>query len=138
MTDGSGSSTAPSEALLVRVCMVDDDPSSRYLVTMLLKLENISVKACPLGWPAHECIRTSQPKVVLLDVEMPDVDGIHLFYLLRADPTTREIPVIFLTGSPTRVASEVPNYQEMGATLLPKPFAPNDLLELVRTVIATT
>ena len=136
MSNLSLSSAVSTGSLPVHVCMVDDDPGNRKLVTMVLNLEDISMKGCPLGWSAHQCIRTTLPKVILLDVQMPDVDGIRLFYLLRSDPATRDIPVIFLTGTPGKVYSEVPNYQEMGATLLPKPYNVDDLLGLVRTAIA--
>jgi CheY-like chemotaxis protein len=136
MTDSGGCCAVPSGTCPVHVCMVDDDPGNRQLVTMVLTLAAISIKACPLGWPAHQCIRTTLPKVILLDVQMPDVDGIQLFNRLRSDSATRDIPIIFLTASPAKVYSQVPNYQEMGATLLPKPFVPEDLLGLVRTAIA--
>ena len=136
MTNLSLSSAVTTGSEPVHVCMIDDEPTNRTLVTMVLKLADISIKACPLGWPAHQCIRTTLPKVILLDVQMPDVDGIQLFYLLRSDSATREIPVIFLTASPATVYSQVPNYQEMGATLLTKPYNVVDLLGLVRTAIA--
>ena len=136
MTDRGGCCAVPSGTCPVHVCMVDDDPANRELVTMVLNMADISIKACPLGWPAHQCIRTTLPKVILLDVQMPDVDGIQLFYFLRSDSATRDIPVIFLTASPATVYSQVPNYQELGATLLPKPFSVDDLLGLVRTAIA--
>ena len=113
--------------------MVEDDPAIRELVTIVLDEANITVKACSLGWTAHRCIRTHQPDVVLLDLQMPEVDGIQLFDLLREDPKTKHIPVIFLTATPEKLRYDLPNYQDLGAVLLPKPFRLTDLLELVRT-----
>ena len=117
--------------------VVEDDAALRGLITTILEDANVSVEACPLGWQAHACIRKILPKVIILDVRMPSVDGIQLFYLVRADPTTASIPVIFLTANPATVHDELPNYEEMGAVLLPKPFHIPKLLELVRTALAT-
>ena len=68
---------------------------------------------------------------------MPSVDGIQLFYLLRGDPTTKDIPVIFLTAYPEKVRNELPNHLDMGAVILPKPFNTGKLLELVGKALAT-
>ena len=116
--------------------MIEDDSALRELVTILLDEANLSVEAWPLDWNAHHCIRTNLPKVVILDVQMPIINGIQLFHVLRADPRTRHIPVIFLTANPETVRLEVPNYQDLGAALLSKPFDIRELLELVRTVVA--
>ena len=120
----------------VQVAVVEDDAAIRELVTTLLEDANITVEACPLGWEAHLCIRNNPPKVVILDIHMPSVDGIQLFYLLRADPQTKDIPVIFLTANPAKVPYEMPNYQAMGAVVLPKPFHADALLELVGMQLA--
>ena len=136
MTDCSRPSTAPSISLPIQVVVVEDDSNVREAITAILDDENISVEACPLGWQAHACIRKSRPKVVILDVRMPTVDGLQLFYLLRADPATQHIRVIFLTANPKRVYDEVPNHHELGAVVLPKPFDLQELLDLVRTVVA--
>jgi CheY-like chemotaxis protein len=119
----------------VDVVMLDDDAVMLDLVHAWLDELHISMKACQLGWHAQSCIRKANPRVVILDIEMPDVDGIQLFYLLRADPRTRDIPVIFLTGYPHKVTSELPNYQEMDAVLVPKPFV-GRLIESVTSALA--
>lgn len=137
MANRSPSSADTARPRPVQVVLIEDDLTHRGLITTILDEANLSVEACPLGWEAHLCIRNTLPKVIILDVRMPDVDGIQLFYLLRADPRTKDIPVIFVTANPDQVRDELPNYEDMGAVLLPKPFLVKDLLELVRKALAT-
>jgi DNA-binding response OmpR family regulator len=117
------------------VCVVDDEPVIAEVVCELLEDAEIHATACPIGWHAHRCIRNKRPKVVILDVQMPEIDGIRLFYLLRADPVTHDIPVIFLTANAFRVLDEVPNFQELGADLVPKPFDASQLLARVEQAL---
>ena len=137
MSDRSLPASATTGSLPMRVAVVEDDVALRGLVATVLDEANFHVEVCPLGWQAHLCIRKYLPKVVILDVQMPTVDGIELFYLLRADSMTASIPVIFLTANPGKVHHELPNYQDMGAVLLPKPFNLQELLDLVWTLGAT-
>jgi DNA-binding response OmpR family regulator len=113
------------------VCVAEDEPAVADVICDIMKDAELHPRACPLGWEAHRCIRTNQPKVVILDVLMPIVDGITLFYTLRADPATQHIPVIFLTANAWRVFGEIPNYRELGADLIEKPFDTIELLERV-------
>ncbi len=115
------------------VIVVDDEPAIVAVVQEALEDVHIAAEGCTLGWTAHACIRAKHPKVVILDVAMPGVNGIELFHLLRADPETRDIPVIFSTAYPTRLRTELPNLETMGAELLPKPF---DIYDLEHRVAA--
>jgi DNA-binding response OmpR family regulator len=119
----------------VDVLVVEDDTALRDLIIAVLQDEHIRVEGGALGWEAHRWIRERCPKVVILDIAMPDVDGIQLFYLLRADPQTRELPVIFLTAYPQKVHDELPNYEEMRAVLVAKPFDVESLLAVVRAAL---
>jgi DNA-binding response OmpR family regulator len=120
----------------VDVCIIEDDAAIQEVVTVALEEEDLRVVVCPLGWLAHLCIRRQPPRVVILDVQMPSVDGIQLFYSLRADPKTRTLPVIFLTANPQKVRQELPNYADLGAVIVPKPFNVAELLELVTQALA--
>jgi DNA-binding response OmpR family regulator len=120
----------------VIVAMVEDDLAILELVITVLNEDNIKVVACPLGRQAYLCIRDNLPKVVILDVEMPDVDGIQLFHLMRADKKTASIAVIFLTANPKTVRKELPNYEDMGIAVLPKPFDLQHLLHMIRAAVA--
>ena len=118
------------------VIVVDDDPSLVDLVCDILNDEAIPTDSCPHGHVAHACIRRKQPKALLLDIQMPQVDGIELFRLLRADPETATIPVIFFTANARRVLQWYPNFTELDAVLLPKPFDVERLIDTVTQTLA--
>jgi CheY-like chemotaxis protein len=63
----------------------------------------------------------AQPRLVILDVRMGRIDGIDIFHQLRADPATRDIPVIFFTATEQRVSNRLPNFRQLGASFVIKP-----------------
>ena len=116
------------------VIVVDDDPALVELICDVLNDEGIATESCPYGHKAHPCISRKQPKAVILDIQMPQVDGIQLFTTLRADPATAIIPVIFFTANAHRLLHWYPNFEELDATLVQKPF---DLTQFIKTVTET-
>lgn len=120
----------------IDVVVIEDDTAIREIIIDVLQDEGITVELCPLGWQAQHFIRKLRPKLVLLDIRMPDVDGVQLFYLLRADPRTCDIPVMFITANSKIVHDELPNYEELGAHLLEKPFDLEDFVADVRALLA--
>lgn len=113
------------------VIVIDDDSTVVQLVCDILNDEAIATEACPYGYAAHHCIQLKQPKAVILDIQMPQIDGIELFTSLRADPATASIPVIFFTANAQRLLHWYPNFKELDATLVPKPFDVKQLIEVV-------
>jgi CheY-like chemotaxis protein len=98
----------------------------------VLQEDDIVSLPCADSTVASQVIREHQPNVVILDIQMPKVDGIQVFQQLRADPATVEIPVIFLTANVHIVNAQLPTYPAMRATVLAKPFNIVTLLTLVR------
>jgi CheY-like chemotaxis protein len=118
------------------VVVVDDEPPIVEVVCEALEEEDIIAVACEHGYEAYPCIRRHHPQVVILDVQMPGVDGIEVFQRLRADPVTSAIPVIFFTANAQKVLQRIPDYRSQGAELLPKPFDVDKLLDLVTRALA--
>src|SRR5690349_12160385 len=85
------------------VLVVDDDAAIRDMVTMALQDEGYEVVTA-VGAQALAVARTVNPTVILLDIMMPDMDGIEVSRRLRADPATRNIPIIAMSA--TTVLSE--------------------------------
>lgn len=105
-----------------QVVVVGDEPEIVQIICEVLQDETIRTDACPHGHEAYACIRRKHPQVVIPDVQMPGVDGIEIFHLLRGDPATAPIAVIFVTANADRVKQWLPDYHRHGAALLPKPF----------------
>ncbi len=119
-----------------QVIVVDDEPAIVDLVCDALEDAALVAESCPHGRQAHACIRGKQPQVIILDIQMPGIDSIQLFHLLRADPSTRAIPVIFFTANAHVLRERLPDYQALGAELLPKPFHVDKLVDAVTRALA--
>ena len=117
--------------------VVDDEAPLVELVCDVLQDEGITAVSCPHGRRAFSCIRRKQPEVIILDIQMPEVDGIQVFQQLRADPETAAIPVIFFTANAHMVEKFVPDYAQKGARLLPKPFDVVKLIDMVEQALAS-
>ncbi len=88
--------------------------------------------SCAHGNAALACIYKEQPSLVVLDVQMPGIDGIQIFEAMRANPQTATTPVILFTANSHVVRQRLPNYQEQNAVLLPKPFDIVTFIDLVQ------
>src|SRR4051794_27080669 len=117
------------------VVVVDDEPAIVEVVCDALEDVDVTTVGCIHGPEAHACIRRERPKLVILDVQMPGVDGVEVFRTMRADPATRSIPVIFFTANTEKLKQRLPEYEGLGATLLPKPFNVMRLLDMVKAAL---
>lgn len=117
------------------VLVIDDTPSNLVLMSRLLK-DHYNVRVANNGEAGLKLAATGQPPdLILLDVMMPDVDGYEVCRRLKADPTLRDIPVIFLT------ALSEPGDEEKGLELgavdyISKPISPPIVLARVRNHLA--
>jgi PAS domain S-box-containing protein len=79
------------------VLIVDDDPAARDLLARFLEKEGFSVRTAADGRAGLELARTLRPRVVLLDVTMPRMDGWAVLRALKADPGLAAVPVVMVT-----------------------------------------
>src|SRR4030095_1118579 len=91
----------PSAPRSAKVAVVDDDRFIRYLLDLHLRKAGYEVSAAEDAVEAGRVILERKPDLILCDVDMPFMDGYEFVTALRADPATRDIPVIFLTVSKT-------------------------------------
>ncbi len=112
------------------VLVIDDDPLHRALIGDQLKPAGFTVLEAVDGTEGLARTRVRHPDLILLDAIMPGLDGFATCERLKADPATRAIPVIFITGSPDRTVSR--RAYRLGAlACLRKPFHPETLLAMV-------
>ena len=81
-----------------RVLIVDDNPTNLKLVTYLVKSHGHEVARAGDAESALAAIASQRPTVILMDLQLPGIDGLELTRRLKADPNTRSIPIIALTA----------------------------------------
>ncbi|HWH02862.1 MAG TPA: response regulator, partial [Gemmatimonadales bacterium] len=123
-TGGSAQSAATTPASgKARVLVVDDEAGNRDLLGRRLQREGYAVVSAGGGREALEVVTREAVDVVLLDVMMPDLDGLAVLEKLKADPVTRDLPVIMISALDDLGA--IARCIEAGALdYLPKPFEP--------------
>jgi two-component system, OmpR family, alkaline phosphatase synthesis response regulator PhoP len=116
------------------ILAVDDDDRIRRLVQFNLQRAGYRVSAAADGLEALEQIGQEKPDLVLLDINMPRLDGIELLRRLRADPDTAALPVILLTAKAQD--EDILEGKRSGADYyLTKPFSPVELLSVIREAL---
>jgi two-component system, OmpR family, response regulator MprA len=115
-----------------RILIADDDRAIREALSRALSLEGYDVVQAPDGAAALQLVESAQPDVAVLDVMMPNVDGLTVCRVLRAE--RNRIPILMLTArteTPDRVAG-----LDAGADdYLPKPFDLDELLARLRALL---
>jgi two-component system, OmpR family, alkaline phosphatase synthesis response regulator PhoP len=118
----------------MRILIIDDDPQIRQIVKVVLAHAGISVLEAATGGDGVALADRERPDAILLDVQLPDMDGPATRAALLATPSTAAIPVIFLTGTSTAEARE--RLASLGVRgVLSKPFAPASLSADVRALL---
>jgi phosphoserine phosphatase RsbU/P len=117
------------------VLVVDDAPANIRVVNEILH-GAYKVRVAMNGAKALELAHgTPAPDLVLLDVIMPGMDGYEVCTRLKADPATRDIPVIFLTGQ-TEIQDETSGFEVGAVDYIHKPFSPAIVAARVQTHLA--
>jgi ribonuclease P protein subunit RPR2 len=116
----------------MRILLVDDEPALRELLRATFESADVTVDEAASGVEAELLVRRRPPDVIVLDLRMPEMDGVELCRRLKSEEETREIPIVFLTGAEPEEARRA---QRAGAAaLVRKPFSPLELLSVVQRV----
>lgn len=86
---------------MATILLVEDHPTNRKLVRDIL-LYQFKVEEAVSAEAAQEYLRTHQPDLILLDIQLPGMDGLSLMRRLKAEPATAGIPVVVLSANATR------------------------------------
>jgi two-component system, sensor histidine kinase and response regulator len=114
------------------ILVVDDITKNLQVVGTTLRNQGYEVMPAASGAEALKCIRTRLPDLILLDLMMPEMDGLEVCRRLKANAATRQVPVVFLTAS-NEMEHLVQGFEVGAVDYVTKPFNPPELLARVRT-----
>jgi len=80
------------------ILVVDDNPTNLKLTAFLLKAEGYDVETAEDGHEALQVMQTLRPDLILMDVQLPGIDGLEVTRQLKANPDTSHIPIVALTA----------------------------------------
>jgi sigma-B regulation protein RsbU (phosphoserine phosphatase) len=122
------SSAGPSASILA----VDDTPANLQVLAAMLKDRGYKVRPVPSGKLALLAARRDPPDLILLDINMPEMNGYEVCERLKTDPVLKEIPVIFISAL-TEQLDKVRAFATGGVDYLTKPFQMEELHARVET-----
>ena len=124
------------KSLMAAILIADDDADLRLLIRETLALSDPSYRFLEArdGLAALEIARQEKPDIILLDIVMPRMDGLELCRILKNDPATRFMPVIFLTALKDS-EEKIKGVDVGGDDFVVKPFMPLELTLRVRSLL---
>src|SRR5437868_1124955 len=117
-----------------KILIVEDEPEAVELVEFNLKQAGFEVIAAADGATALQKTRELLPSLIVLDLMLPEMDGLEVCKMLRRDPATASIPILMLTAK----AAEIDRVLglELGADdYLTKPFSPRELVLRIKKIL---
>ncbi len=118
------------------VLAIDDSLDTHHLLAARLRHEQILVHHAMTAEDGLVKARMLQPDLILLDIDIPDITGFELCKMLKADPTTSPIPIIFLTATTTTFV-KVEGFELGAVDFVTKPFEGAELRARVRSALRT-
>ncbi|MDX1964311.1 MAG: response regulator [Pirellulales bacterium] len=117
-----------------RILVVDDEEDLLELVNYNLSREGFRVECVATGEAALHAVRKTLPDLIVLDLMLPNVDGLEICRLLKGDQKTKHIPIIMLTAKGDE--ADMVSGLELGADdYMTKPFSPRVLLARIKAIL---
>jgi signal transduction histidine kinase len=117
------------------ILVVDDTPANLQLLESMLQEKGYLVRAAISGQMALKAVRIQAPDIILLDINMPEMNGYEVCRALKADPDLAHIPVIFVSAA-VETADKLRAFEEGGVDYVTKPFQSLEVLARVETHLA--
>jgi DNA-binding response OmpR family regulator len=118
-----------------RAVYIEDEPEMIDLVRLILARKRYDVIGANGGRAGLDTVRKVLPDVVLLDLMMPDMDGWEVYHQLKADETTRDIPVIIITAKAQNIDKVLALHIAKVDDYVSKPFTPQELVDSLNKVL---
>lgn len=121
-------------ALKKKVLCIEDEPEMIDLIRLILVRKGYDVYGVFGGIEGIKKVRELKPDLVLLDLMMPDMDGWEVYQQMKAEPETRNIPVIIVTAKAQNIDKVLGLHVAKVDDYIAKPFSPQELIESVEAV----
>ena len=121
---------------MARILIVDDNRDVAFMVKeKLLYFFGEDIEIANSGQECLDAVRQAPPDLILLDINMPIIDGFEVCRLLKQDPSTRQIPVIFLSATYDDLRSKVKGLELGADDYMVQPVDDLELVVRVRTLL---
>jgi CheY-like chemotaxis protein len=114
------------------ILIVDDDLPSLRLLSNLLAERGYGIRSAREGRTALVMVAAEPPDMILLDIQMPDMDGYQICEQLKGNPATRDIPVLFISARDA-VPDKVKSFEVGGVDYINKPYHTEEILARIKT-----
>ena len=118
-----------------RLVYIEDEVEMIDLVRLILGRKGFEVMGANGGKEGLDLVRKELPDLVLLDLMMPDLDGWEVFQQMKADETTRHIPVVVVTAKAQTIDRVLGLHIAKVDDYISKPFSPQELINSVEKVL---
>ncbi len=114
-----------------RILVVEDQPDNRQIIRDMLSTTDYEVAEAENGEEALAAVAKQRPDLILMDIQLPVLDGYEATRRIKADPALRSIPIIAVTSY--ALSGEAEKAREAGCDdYVPKPYSPRQLLAKIR------
>ena len=118
-----------------KIMIVDDDPGIRQMLAIVLSLEGYEPVECSRPLSFFEDLKREDPDLILLDLQMPEVDGLTLLKQMKAEGGAHQPPVVLLTGKDIETQLAEPPEHPAGLAIVSKPFEKAELLRQLEMLL---
>jgi len=118
-----------------RILVVDDEPEILRVINLILNTAGYDVSAAATGEDALQLAREIHPDLVLLDVLLPDLNGMEVCKQIKCDPELRDAFVVLISGGATGTTHKVEGLESGADDYMVKPLDPEELLARIRTMV---
>ncbi len=117
------------------ILCIEDEPEMIDLIRLILGRRGFEVSGATGGKAGLEAVREERPDLVLLDLMRPDMDGWEVYQQMKADESTRHIPVIVVTAKAQSIDKVLGLHIATVDDYIAKPFSPQELLSSVEKTL---
>lgn len=123
---------------MIRIAIIEDDPTISQMYRMKFETEGFNVRMARNGEIGVAIVKSFKPDIILLDLQMPEMDGAEALRLIRADPDSKTTPVIVLTNLGEEEAPSEIRSLGIHSYIVKANYTPRQVVAHVKEVIEST